>query len=65
MGYTPRRFKRLLKEAGFTEITRFHNTRKRLYTNSPREIASHLAEPFVYRALGLFWTQIWLRATAP
>jgi SAM-dependent methyltransferase len=65
MGYTPRRFKRLLKEAGFTEITRFHNTRKRLYTNSPREIASHLAEPLVYRALGLFWTQIWLRATAP
>jgi SAM-dependent methyltransferase len=65
MGYTPRRFKRLLKEAGFTEITRFHNTRKRLYTNSPREIAFHVAEPFVYRALGLFWTQIWLRATAP
>ena len=24
----------------------------------------HLAEPLVYRALGPFWTQIWLRATA-
>jgi 2-polyprenyl-3-methyl-5-hydroxy-6-metoxy-1,4-benzoquinol methylase len=65
MGYSPRRLKRLLKEAGFTEITRFHNNRKRLFTNGPREIAAHVAEPFVYRALGLFWTQTWLRATAP
>src|SRR5947208_971619 len=65
MGYSPRRLKRLLKEAGFTELTRFHNNRKRLFTNRPREIAAHLAEPLVYRALGLFWTQTWLRATAP
>jgi 2-polyprenyl-3-methyl-5-hydroxy-6-metoxy-1,4-benzoquinol methylase len=65
MGYSPRRLKRLLKEAGFTEITRFHNNRKRLFTNRPREIAAHVAEPLVYRALGLFWTQTWLRATAP
>ena len=65
MGYSPRRLKRLLREAGFVEIARFHNNRKRLFTNSPREIAAHVAEPFVYRALGLFWTQIWLRATAP
>jgi 2-polyprenyl-3-methyl-5-hydroxy-6-metoxy-1,4-benzoquinol methylase len=65
MGYSPRRLKRLLREASFTEITRFHNNRKRLFTNSPREIAAHLAEPLVYRVLGLFWTQIWLRATAP
>jgi SAM-dependent methyltransferase len=65
MGYSPRRLKRLLREAGFTEITRFQNNRKRLYANSPREIAAHLAEPLVYRALGLFWTQNWLRATAP
>ena len=64
MGYSPRRLKRLLREAGFTDITRFHNNRKRLFTNRPREIASHVAEPLVYRALGLFWTQIWLRATA-
>ena len=65
MGYSPRRLKRLLREAGFVEIARFHNNRKRLFNNSPREIAAHVAEPFVYRALGLFWTQIWLRATAP
>jgi len=65
MGYSPRRLKRLLKEAGFTEITRFHNNRKRLFSNRPGEIAAHLAEPFVYRALGLFWTQTWLRATSP
>jgi 2-polyprenyl-3-methyl-5-hydroxy-6-metoxy-1,4-benzoquinol methylase len=64
LGYTPRRLKRMLREAGFAEIKRFHNNRKRLFSNSPREIAEHLAEPLVYRALGLFWTQIWLRATA-
>ena len=63
MGYSPRRLKRLLKEAGFTEITRFHNNRKRLFTNRPPD-ALHVAEPLVYRALGLFWTQIWLRARA-
>src|SRR5947208_2110623 len=42
----------------------FHNTRKRLFSNSPREVAAHVAEPVVYRALGPFWTQIWLRASA-
>ena len=64
LGYSPRRLKRLLREAGFTEIRRFHNTRKRLFSNSPREVAAHVAEPVVYRALGPFWTQIWLRASA-
>ena len=64
LGYTPRRLKQLLREAGFTDIRRFHNNRKRLYGNSPKDIASHIAEPFVYRALGIFWTQIWLRAVA-
>ena len=64
MGYTARTFRRLLREAGFTDVARFHNSRKRLYTNAPRDVASHLAEPLLYRALGLFWTQIWLRATA-
>jgi 2-polyprenyl-3-methyl-5-hydroxy-6-metoxy-1,4-benzoquinol methylase len=64
MGYSTRRLKRLLKESGFTEITRFHNNRKRLFSNRPREIAAHLAEPLVYRTLALFWTQIWLRATS-
>jgi SAM-dependent methyltransferase len=64
LGYTPRRFRRLLRDAGFGEVTRFHNNRKRLYSNAPRDVAWHLAEPLLYRALGLFWTQIWLRATA-
>jgi 2-polyprenyl-3-methyl-5-hydroxy-6-metoxy-1,4-benzoquinol methylase len=65
LGYSPRRLKRLLRDQGFTDVQRFHNTRKRLFSNTPRDVAAHLAEPFVYRALGPFWTQIWLRATAP
>ena len=64
LGYSPRRLKRLLREAGFTDIRRFHNNRKRLFSNSPRETAAHLAEPLVYRLLAPFWTQIWLRARA-
>jgi 2-polyprenyl-3-methyl-5-hydroxy-6-metoxy-1,4-benzoquinol methylase len=65
LGYTSRKLKRILREAGFEGIERFHNNRKRLYSNRPREIAFHLAEPFVYRFLAPFWTQIWLRGTAP
>ena len=64
LGYTPRRLKRLLREQGFTDVRRFHNTRKRLFSNAPRDVAAHLAEPLVYRVLGPFWTQIWLRARA-
>jgi 2-polyprenyl-3-methyl-5-hydroxy-6-metoxy-1,4-benzoquinol methylase len=64
LGYTPRRLKRLLRAQGFTDVQRFHNTRKRLFSNAPRDVAAHLAEPFVFRALGPFWTQIWLRARA-
>ena len=64
LGYTPRRLKKLLREAGFTDIRRFHNNRKRLFSNAPADVASHVAEPLVYRVLGLFWTQIWLRARA-
>jgi 2-polyprenyl-3-methyl-5-hydroxy-6-metoxy-1,4-benzoquinol methylase len=64
LGYSPRRLKRLLRAAGFTEIRRFHNTRKRLFSNSPGDVAAHVAEPFVYRILAPFWTQIWLRARA-
>jgi 2-polyprenyl-3-methyl-5-hydroxy-6-metoxy-1,4-benzoquinol methylase len=65
LGYSPRRLKRLLREQGFTDIRRFQNNRKRLFSNSPRDMAAHLAEPFVYRVLAPFWTQIWLRARAP
>lgn len=64
LGYTPRLLKRLLREEGFTRIERFHNNRKRLYSNSPLDVVAHVAEPFVYRALAPFWTQIWLRAAA-
>ena len=64
LGYTPHRLKRLLREARFTDIRRFHNNRKRLYSNAPLDVVSHLAEPVVYRLLAPFWTQIWLRATA-
>jgi 2-polyprenyl-3-methyl-5-hydroxy-6-metoxy-1,4-benzoquinol methylase len=64
LGYSPRKLKKLLREAGFTDIRRFHNNRKRLFSNSPRETAAHLAEPFVYRLLAPFWTQIWLTARA-
>ena len=64
LGYTPRRLKGLLREAGFRRVERFHNNRKRLYGNSAADLFRHLAEPLLYRALGPFWTQIWLRATA-
>ncbi len=64
LGYTPRTLKRLLREAGFTDVERFHNNRKRLFGNRPADVLAHLAEPLVYRALAPFWTQIWLRATA-
>jgi len=64
LGYTPHKLKRLLRAAGFTHIRRFHNNRKRLYSNALPDIAAHLAEPLAYRALAPFWTQIWLRAEA-
>jgi 2-polyprenyl-3-methyl-5-hydroxy-6-metoxy-1,4-benzoquinol methylase len=63
LGYTPRQFRRMLRQAGFSDIQRFHSNRKRLFSNRPRDVAAHLAEPLVFRALGLFWAQIWLRAT--
>ncbi len=64
LGYSPRRLKRLLKDAGFTEIRRFHNNRKRLFGNRPADVLAHLAEPLTYRLLAPFWTQVWLRARA-
>ena len=64
LGYSSRRLKRLLRGAGFTDIRRFHNNRKRLYPNSVSGTAAHFAEPLVYRLLAPFWTQIWLRATS-
>ena len=64
LGYSPRRLKRLLRDSGFVNVRRFHNNRKRLFSNAPAEVAAHLAEPWVYRFLAPFWTQIWLRARA-
>ncbi len=64
LGYSPRHLKRLLRQQGFTDIRRFHNNRKRLFSNAPKETAAHLAEPLVYRLLAPFWTQIWLLARA-
>jgi 2-polyprenyl-3-methyl-5-hydroxy-6-metoxy-1,4-benzoquinol methylase len=64
LGYSSRQLKKLLREAGFQDVRRFHNNRKRLYSNAPRDTAAHLAEPLVYRLLSQFWTQIWLRARA-
>jgi SAM-dependent methyltransferase len=64
LGYTPRALKRLLRQAGFTDIQRFHNNRKRLFSNTFRDTGAHLVEPFAFRLLAPFWTQIWLRARA-
>jgi SAM-dependent methyltransferase len=64
LGYSPRKLNGLLRDAGFIDVRRFHNNRKRLFSNTPRETAAHLVEPVVYRLLGPFWTQIWLRARA-
>ena len=64
LGYTSRRLKHHLREAGFVDIRRFHTNRKRLYSNTPNDVLSHFAEPVVYRVLAPFWTQIWLRARA-
>jgi len=64
LGYSPRALKRMLRDAGFTDVRRFHNNRKRLFSNSLADVAAHVAEPLVYRVLAPFWTQIWLRARA-
>jgi 2-polyprenyl-3-methyl-5-hydroxy-6-metoxy-1,4-benzoquinol methylase len=65
LGYSPHALKRMLKAEGFIEIRRFHNNRKRLFSNAPADVLAHLAEPIVYRVLGPFWTQVWLRARVP
>jgi SAM-dependent methyltransferase len=64
LGYSPHHLKRLLRAQGFTDVRRFHNNRKRLFSNTLADTAAHLAEPLVYRLLAPFWTQIWIRARA-
>ena len=64
LGFTPHRLRRLLRQAGFGEIRRFHSNRRRLYGNRPSEIALHLLEPLAFRALAPFRAQVWMRARA-
>jgi 2-polyprenyl-3-methyl-5-hydroxy-6-metoxy-1,4-benzoquinol methylase len=64
LGYGPRRLRRLLREAGFADIERFHAGRRRAFGNRPRDLAAHLAQPFLQRALASLWPQIWLRGRA-
>ncbi len=64
-GYSTAAYKRMLRTAGFADVQRFHNNRKRLYSNSPADVLAHLAEPFVYRLLAPMWTATWLRARVP
>ena len=63
-GYSSRQLKGLLRAAGFVDIERFHNNRKRLFANGVGDTLAHLAEPLVYRSLAPFWTANWLRARA-
>ena len=60
-GYSTSAYKRMLRAGGFVHVQRFHNNRKRLYSNSPADLVAHLAEPFVYRLLAPMWTASWLR----
>jgi len=64
LGYRSRRLRSLLRDAEFVDVRRFHNNRKRLYSNSVGDTAAHLLEPLTYRLIGSFLTQIWLRARA-
>ena len=64
MGYSSHQLKRLVREQGFRDVQRFHPVRKRLPSNAPRDVARHLAGPFVQRTLAPFLSQVWLRATA-
>jgi SAM-dependent methyltransferase len=65
LGISPHRLRRMFRQAGFSEIRRFHSNRRRLYGNGPRDIAMHLLEPLAFRALAPFWTQVWMRGTVP
>ena len=64
LGFTPHRLRRLLREAGFGSVRRFHSNRRRLYGNRPHEVAMHLLEPLAFRALAPFRTQVWMTARA-
>jgi 2-polyprenyl-3-methyl-5-hydroxy-6-metoxy-1,4-benzoquinol methylase len=63
-GNSTRAYRRMLGASGFVDVQRFHNNRKRLFSNSPADVLAHLAEPLVYRLLAPMWTASWLRARA-
>ena len=63
-GYSPRRLKRLIREAGFGEVERFHRARRSVFGNRPLDVARHFGGPLVVRALAPFWAETWLRARA-
>lgn len=63
-GYSSRRLKLLVREAGFTDVERLHRARRLIFGNRPLDVARHLGGALVLRALAPFWTQVWLRARA-
>ncbi|MFN2471982.1 MAG: class I SAM-dependent methyltransferase [Gaiellaceae bacterium] len=63
-GYSSRRLKRLVREAGFTDLERLHRTRRMVFGNRPLDVARHFGAPLVLRTLAPFWAPTWLRARA-
>jgi 2-polyprenyl-3-methyl-5-hydroxy-6-metoxy-1,4-benzoquinol methylase len=63
-GYTPHRLKRLVRDAGFADVKRLHRNRRATFTNAPLDVARHFGGPLVLRALGPFWAETWILATA-
>ena len=63
-GYSPRQLKRLLRDAGFRDVERFHRARRSVFGNRPLDVARHFGGPLVVRALAPFWAETWLRARA-
>ncbi len=63
-GYSARRLKQLVDAAGFTEVHRLHRTRRALHSNAPLDVARHFGGPLVTRAMGPFWSEVWLLADA-
>jgi 2-polyprenyl-3-methyl-5-hydroxy-6-metoxy-1,4-benzoquinol methylase len=63
-GYAPHRLKRLVRDAGFTDVRRLHRNRRTTHGNRPLDVARHFGGPLVLRVLGPFWAETWLLARA-
>jgi 2-polyprenyl-3-methyl-5-hydroxy-6-metoxy-1,4-benzoquinol methylase len=70
-GFSTRHVKKLARDAGFTDVRRFHSNRRLLhegrpllYGNRPADVLQHVVEPVVYRVFAPFWAQMWIRGTA-